>query len=124
MMEEWNDLRMLVARYLVASEQMERQGPVAQAVRSVGYRSDDEEEEDEDEEEGSSVEAEEEEEEGHAAAHAEGEHEEVPAYTNDGAAPVEVGPNGYALEKREKPESAEAAPEEGADRKGKSPARE
>jgi hypothetical protein len=36
MMEVWNDLRMLVARYLVASEQMERQGPVAQAVRSVG----------------------------------------------------------------------------------------
>ena len=36
MMELWNDLRMLVARYLVASEQMERDGPVAQAVRSVG----------------------------------------------------------------------------------------
>jgi hypothetical protein len=36
MMEVWNDLRMLVARYLVASEQMERDGPVAQAVRSVG----------------------------------------------------------------------------------------
>lgn len=37
MMEVWNDLRMLVARYLVASEQMERDGPVAHAVRSVGY---------------------------------------------------------------------------------------
>jgi hypothetical protein len=36
MMEWWNDTRMLVARYLVASEQMERDGPVAQAVRSVG----------------------------------------------------------------------------------------
>jgi hypothetical protein len=36
MMEVWNDLRMMVARYLVASEQMERDGPVAQAVRSVG----------------------------------------------------------------------------------------
>jgi hypothetical protein len=36
MMEVWNDLRMLVARYLVASEQMERQGPIAQAVRGVG----------------------------------------------------------------------------------------
>lgn len=38
MMEWWNDLRMLVARYLVASEQMERSGPVAAAVRSAGYR--------------------------------------------------------------------------------------
>lgn len=36
MMEVWNDLRMLVARYLVASEQMERDGPIAQAVRSAG----------------------------------------------------------------------------------------
>jgi len=36
MMEWWNDVRMLVARYLVASEQMERDGPVAQAVRTVG----------------------------------------------------------------------------------------
>ncbi|RSH92712.1 hypothetical protein EHS25_008158 [Saitozyma podzolica] len=134
MMEVWNDLRMLVARYLVASEQMERQGPVAQAVRSVGYRSEDEEEEEEEEEEeGSSVEAEEEaleREAHHAGAHEEG--EEVPAYSNEGAAPIEVGPNGYALEKKEKPElGPEATSESGAgvDRKlsrreEKAPARE
>ena len=53
-MEWWNDIRMLCARYLVASEQMERSGPVAAAVRSVGYNSEDEEEEEEleDDEEG------------------------------------------------------------------------
>lgn len=54
MMEWWNDIRMLAARYLVASEQIERSGPVAAAVRAVGYLS---EEEDEEEEEGSSFEA-------------------------------------------------------------------
>ena len=52
MMEWWNDIRMLCARYLVASEQMERGGPVQAAVRSAGYAS----EEEEEEEEGSSVE--------------------------------------------------------------------
>lgn len=100
-MEVWNDLRMLVARYLVASEQMERQGPVAQAVRSVGYHSEEEEEEEEEEEDGSSVEAEEEDEhehehEEHEEAAAGGDTEEVPAYES-GSAPVEVGPNGYAV---------------------------
>ena len=45
---------MLCARYLVASEQMERSGPVAAAVRAVGYTS----EEEEEDEEGSSVEEE------------------------------------------------------------------
>lgn len=54
MMEWWNDIRMLCARYLVASEQMERSGPIAAAVRAAGYVS---EEEDEDEV-GSSVEEE------------------------------------------------------------------
>lgn len=52
MMEWWNDIRMLCARYLVASEQIERGGPVQAAVRSAGYLS----EEEEEEEEGSSVE--------------------------------------------------------------------
>lgn len=51
-MEWWNDVRMLCARYLVASEQMERSGPVAAAVRSVGYNSEDEEEEEELDEDG------------------------------------------------------------------------
>lgn len=36
-MEWWNDMRMLCARYLVASEQIERDGPVEHAVRSAGY---------------------------------------------------------------------------------------
>ncbi|KAG8890770.1 hypothetical protein FRB98_004815 [Tulasnella sp. 332] len=42
MLEWWNDVRMLVARYLVASDQMERSGPVAAAVRQAGYISEDE----------------------------------------------------------------------------------
>lgn len=54
MMEWWNDMRMLCARYLVASEQIERTGPVEHAVRSAGY--------DDASEEGSSIEEEEEEE--------------------------------------------------------------
>lgn len=58
MMEWWNDIRMLCARYLVASEQMERSGPVAAAVRAVGYVSEDEGDSEEEEEEGSSVEEE------------------------------------------------------------------
>ncbi|KAJ4474656.1 hypothetical protein C8J55DRAFT_398743, partial [Lentinula edodes] len=37
MMEWWNDIKMLCARYLVASEQIERSGPVEAAVRAVGY---------------------------------------------------------------------------------------
>ncbi|KAH9964705.1 hypothetical protein BGW80DRAFT_1347388 [Lactifluus volemus] len=52
MMEWWNDIRMLCARYLVASDALERSGPVAAAVRAVGYLSEEEEAEDE---EGSSV---------------------------------------------------------------------
>jgi hypothetical protein len=57
MMEWWNDVRMLCARYLVASETIKRGGPVQAAVLAAGYPTDDEEEE-----EGSSVEEEEEEE--------------------------------------------------------------
>jgi hypothetical protein len=60
MMEWWNDIRMLCARYLVASEQMERSGPVHAAVRSAGYVSEEEEMESD---EGSSVEEEDEEDE-------------------------------------------------------------
>lgn len=71
------------------------------ADRNHRYRSDEEEEEEEedDEEEGSSVEEaeEEEEEEEEHAAHAHEESEEVPAYTSGGAAPLEVGPNGYVV---------------------------
>lgn len=57
MMEWWNDIRMLCARYLVASESIERSGPVHAAVRAAGYIS-----EEEEEEEGSSVEEEQDEE--------------------------------------------------------------
>lgn len=57
MMEWWNDIRMLCARYLVASEAMNRGGPIEAAVRSVGYET-----EEEETEEGSSVEEDEEDE--------------------------------------------------------------
>jgi PH domain len=56
MMEWWNDVRMLCARYLVASDALERSGPIAAAVRAAGYLS--EEEDGEEEEEGSSIEEE------------------------------------------------------------------
>ena len=53
---EWcNDVCMLCARYLVASDALERTGPVAATVRAAGCAS---EEEEEVEEEGSSVEEE------------------------------------------------------------------
>jgi hypothetical protein len=54
MMEWWNDVRMLCSRYLVASEEVARQGPVMAAVRQAGYASDSESGSDE----GSSVEEE------------------------------------------------------------------
>jgi hypothetical protein len=99
MMEWWNDVRMLCARYLVASEQMERSGPVEAAVRSAGYVSEDE--DDEDEDEGSSVE----EEEGEEGEEDDGEelYEEAedlhpPSYTHpEKHSGVEIGPNGYAV---------------------------
>ncbi|KAJ4484612.1 hypothetical protein C8R41DRAFT_445020 [Lentinula lateritia] len=43
MMEWWNDIKMLCARYLVASEQIERSGPVEAAVRAAGYPEDEDE---------------------------------------------------------------------------------
>jgi hypothetical protein len=54
MKEWWNDIRLLYARYLVASDALERSGPVTVAVRAVGYLS--EEEEGEEEDQGSSIE--------------------------------------------------------------------
>ena len=79
MLEWWNDVRMLVARYLVASDQMERSGPVAAAVRQAGYVS---EEEVSGEEDGSSFEAEEEDHEPHYGGVHNGHHEEaVPSYS-------------------------------------------
>ncbi|CDZ97524.1 cytoplasm protein [Phaffia rhodozyma] len=125
MMEWWNDLRMLVARYLVASEQMERSGPVAAAVRSVGYRSEEEESEDG----GSSVEDEEEYEENHSVhetsaqvvetdqhpvslhqapqyAQAESSHTHTHAETSlaQATSGLEIGANGYPIEKKPQPD--------------------
>ncbi|GAB1523134.1 hypothetical protein RhiTH_006264 [Rhizoctonia solani] len=98
MMEWWNDIRMLAARYLVASEQLERTGPVAAAVRSAGYLS---EEEDSGEEEGSSVEEEDEDEEEDYHNARDGDEEAVPAYSQPTReSGIEMGANGYALEKK------------------------
>ncbi|KAF8149178.1 hypothetical protein B0H34DRAFT_667829 [Crassisporium funariophilum] len=90
MMEWWNDIRMLCARYLVASEQMNRTGPAETAVRSAGYAIDG------DEGEGSSVE---EEVDGEVFTDVE-EGAPPPGYTHpvgDKHYPVEIGPNGYAV---------------------------
>ncbi|PVF98026.1 hypothetical protein CPB86DRAFT_759130 [Serendipita vermifera] len=116
MMEWWHDCRMLVARYLIASESMDRSGPVEAAVRAAGYTSEDMEEESQD---GSSVEEEPHDE--HRERGREGDggtfvtrryslHDEaVPAYSQDGyqqsvatkrGSGIEIGPNGFALEKK------------------------
>ncbi|CAK5277038.1 unnamed protein product [Mycena citricolor] len=89
MMEWWNDIRMLCARYLVASEQMERSGPVAAAVRSAGYISDEE-----DSEEGSSIDEEDDDDELEYV----DVHEEMgpPSYSN-GPHALEMGANGYPV---------------------------
>ncbi|KAG8212807.1 hypothetical protein J3R82DRAFT_11099 [Butyriboletus roseoflavus] len=103
MMEWWNDIRMLCARYLVASEQMDRGGPVQAAVRSVGYISEDE---DEGDDEGSSIEEEQDDEEDDdiyqdAVVDGEG---EPPSYSHTGKNSGLVnGKNGYTLEKKSTP---------------------
>ncbi|KZT06107.1 uncharacterized protein LAESUDRAFT_700998 [Laetiporus sulphureus 93-53] len=100
MMEWWNDIRMLCARYLVASEQMERSGPVAAAVRAAGYAS----EEEMEEEEGSSVEEEREEEEQYEQAPdiADGDMDqtEVPERTRESREPVSYEMREYPTEKK------------------------
>ncbi|KAG8969467.1 hypothetical protein FRC03_002743 [Tulasnella sp. 419] len=99
MLEWWNDIRMLVARYLVASEQMERSGPVAAAVRQAGYVSEEEVTEDE----GSSFEEEQEVDDADARYVANGHLEEAaPAYSQpQKATGIQIGQNGYAIEKKE-----------------------
>ncbi|KIJ62998.1 hypothetical protein HYDPIDRAFT_188870 [Hydnomerulius pinastri MD-312] len=102
MMEWWNDVRMLCARYLVASEQMDRGGPVEAAVRSAGYVSEEEEEEDGDDE-GSSVEEEQEDDDdGDVYQDAVVDEDEgPPSYSHPAKnSGVEVGQNGYAPEKK------------------------
>lgn len=98
-MEWWNDIRMLCARYLVASESMERSGPVAAAVRGIGYQSDDSEGEGsygEEGDEGSSVEEEEEDEEAmYATDEGAG---GPPEYSHpEPGSGVVLGPNGYPV---------------------------
>ncbi|KAJ8592861.1 hypothetical protein M405DRAFT_732441 [Rhizopogon salebrosus TDB-379] len=97
MMEWWNDIRMLCARYLVASEQMDRGGPVEAAVRSVGYVS----EEEEEDEDGSSIEDEEDGEDGDLYEDAVDvdANKAPPSYSNDRArnSSYEVRQNGYAV---------------------------
>ncbi|KAF6757005.1 hypothetical protein DFP72DRAFT_1007552 [Ephemerocybe angulata] len=107
MMEWWNDMRMLCARYLVASEALRRSGPVEAAVKSVGYASEGEDEGEFDE--GSSVEEEGGEyvytvneryvvREEHVGGGHEG-GEAPPGYSGHGRY-AEVGPNGYAVRRR------------------------
>ncbi|KAM5544910.1 hypothetical protein V8D89_001808 [Ganoderma adspersum] len=100
MMEWWNDIRMLCARYLVASEQMERSGPVHAAVRAVGYTS--EEEGEESEEEGSSVEEERDEEDDAVYVEArDAEEAGPPEYSHGPAAQgMEYGAHGYPVDKK------------------------
>ncbi|KAI0706601.1 hypothetical protein C8Q76DRAFT_771115 [Earliella scabrosa] len=108
MMEWWNDIRMLCARYLVASEAMERSGPVAAAVRAAGYTSEDEGIEETDEE-GSSVEEEQEQDEEDDAVYVEArdiadDETGPPEYSHHGhgvsAREMEYGANGYPVDKK------------------------
>ncbi|THU93384.1 hypothetical protein K435DRAFT_670346 [Dendrothele bispora CBS 962.96] len=101
MMEWWNDIRMLCARYLVASESIERSGPVEAAVRAAGYRSEEEEEEEEGEtDEGSSVEESEGEEEDDDDLYEEAAEDGPPSYShNHTQVPGGLGENGYPVSK-------------------------
>ncbi|KAL0572261.1 hypothetical protein V5O48_009707 [Marasmius crinis-equi] len=107
MMEWWNDIRMLCARYLIASESIERSGPVEAAVRAAGYVS-----EEEVDTEGSSVEEEDEDED-------ELEYEEAaeethpPSYTGhekEKSLPGGVGADGYPVDKKGRPDSRAQSP--------------
>lgn len=103
MLEWWNDIRMLCARYLVASDQMERSGPVAAAVRQAGYVS---EEEVSDHETGSSFEAEEGEGEDLDQHYADAHHDDepVPVYSHpQKGSGIPTGSYGYSLDKKISP---------------------
>lgn len=150
MMEWWNDIKQLSKVYLTTSEQMDRTGPVPAAVRAAGYRS----EEEEEEEDGSSVEEEdddyEEAEDEEAAANtahnaaatpapavagaastqaeatpAAGGEEETPAYSGaTKESGVEIGSNGYAVEKKGEAAAGPSAGEPSQDASGKGKATE
>lgn len=114
LMEWWNDIKQLSKVYLTSSEQMDRSGPVPAAVRAAGYRS--EEEEEEEEGDGSSVEEEDDEYEEAGEASANTQHnagheanatsgtageEQIPAYSGaTKGSGIEIGSNGYAVEKK------------------------
>ncbi|KAG6883820.1 hypothetical protein C0992_007698, partial [Termitomyces sp. T32_za158] len=102
MMEWWNDVRMLCARYLVASEHMERSGPVAAAVRAAGYTSED----DDELEEGSSVEEEQEDDDAGDEDTYEEAMEELPSYSRP-----EVPTNGYAVPRTSMSDGAQPDPD-------------
>ncbi|EGN99320.1 hypothetical protein SERLA73DRAFT_54341 [Serpula lacrymans var. lacrymans S7.3] len=94
MMEWWNDIRMLCARYLVASESMERGGPVEAAVRAAGYVSEEEDEDDE----GSSVEEEQDDEDDLYQDAVVDEEDGPPSYSHPAKnSGIEAGQNGYAV---------------------------
>ncbi|ETW77022.1 hypothetical protein HETIRDRAFT_454437 [Heterobasidion irregulare TC 32-1] len=96
MMEWWNDVHMLCECYLVASEHIERSGPVAAAMRAAGYLS----EEEGDDDEGSSVKEEQDDGEGE---------EEMPSQQQQEKAPEGRAPHAGALDDGAGP----AATEEG-----------
>ncbi|KAF8990774.1 hypothetical protein BDQ17DRAFT_342710 [Cyathus striatus] len=114
LMEWWNDIRMLCARYLVASEQMERTGPVEAAVRAVGYVSD-EEEEDWD---GSSVEEEAAEDDGEDEIYEDVMEDGPPGYHHpahhEKVYAGEVNQNGYLVDKKVLPGHYPEAEQQGA----------
>ncbi|KAF9254560.1 hypothetical protein L218DRAFT_982503 [Marasmius fiardii PR-910] len=105
MMEWWNDIRMLCARYLIASESIERSGPVEAAVRAAGYISEDEPESD-----GSSVDEEEEDDE---LEYMEAEDGSPPSYgghEKERSLPGGVGTDGYPIDKKSRPDSRPHSP--------------
>ena len=126
MMEWWNDIKQLSKVYLTTSEQMDRSGPVPAAVRAAGYRDEDEEELEDDEEEVEEEDEEYDEGEYITTHHHFGaapaipstvtsaapvtvlddlrRHEQVPLYSGPAqGSNIEMGANGYALEKKPQP---------------------
>lgn len=93
LMEWWNDIRMLCSRYLVASEEVSRQGPVMAAVRQAGYVS-----EESESQEGSSVEEEDEGEYVDANADASAGEETLPGYEHAKAAGSVSGKKGQSVD--------------------------
>ena len=85
---------MLCARYLIASEQFERTGPVERTVKSIGYATEEEEEEEVEgvDREGSSIEEERE-----YRTFEETEDHAPPGYTIPEKHHMKMGPSGYLV---------------------------